>query len=106
MGPTYRLTVTETSVYKSGMNVVGKDKQSCNHSLLLLKDELNKINWWLIVMTVMTRAFVTYVRPLLEYASCVWSPDLLKHIKRIESVQKRFTKRLPNYISFGLHRTA
>ena len=33
--------------------------------------------------------FVTYVRPLLEYASCVWSPYLLKHIKRIESVQKR-----------------
>jgi len=24
-------------------------------------------------ITVMTRAFVTYVRPLLEYASCVWS---------------------------------
>jgi len=42
----------------------------------------------------MTRAFVTYVRPLLKYASCVWSPYLLKHIKRIESVQKRFTKRL------------
>jgi len=48
----------------------------------------------------MTRAFVTYVRPLLEYASCVWSPYLLKHIKRIESVQKRFTKRLSS-ISFG-----
>ena len=42
----------------------------------------------------MTRAFVTYVRPLLEYASCVWSPYLLKHIRRVESVQKRFTKRL------------
>jgi len=33
-------------------------------------------------ITVMTRAFVTYVRPLLKYASCVWSPYLLKHIKR------------------------
>ena len=42
----------------------------------------------------MTRAFVTHVRPLLEYASCVWSPYFLKHIKRIESVQKRFIKRL------------
>ena len=48
----------------------------------------------------MTRAFVTYVRPLLEYASCVWSPYLLKHIKRIESVQKRF-KRLPNISYLG-----
>ena len=26
---------------------------------------------------------------------CVWSPYLLQHIKRVESVQKRFTKRLP-----------
>jgi len=39
--------------------------------------------------------------PLLEYASRVWSPYLLKHIKRIESVQKRFTKRLPNISHLG-----
>jgi len=44
----------------------------------------------------MTRAFVTYVRPLLECLMCLVSLDLLKHIKRIESIQKRFTKRLPN----------
>ena len=36
-----------------------------------------------------------YVRPLLEYASSVWSPHLLKDIKRVESVQRRFTTRLP-----------
>jgi len=42
----------------------------------------------------MTRAFVVYVRPLLEYTSSVWSPYLLKDIKRVESVQRRFTKRL------------
>jgi len=41
------------------------------------------------------------VRPLLEYASCVWSPYLLKHIKCIESVQKRFTKRLFSISHFG-----
>jgi len=35
-----------------------------------------------------------YVRPLLEYASRVRSPHLMKDIKQIESVQKRFTKRL------------
>ena len=43
----------------------------------------------------MVRAFIVYVRPLLEFASCVWSPHLLKDINRIESVQRRFTKRLP-----------
>jgi len=41
------------------------------------------------------RAFVTYVRrPLLEYASCVWSPHSVSQIKKIASVQRRFTKRV------------
>ena len=42
----------------------------------------------------MVRAFTVYVRPLLEYASFVWSSHLLKDIRQIESVQKHFTKRL------------
>jgi len=40
------------------------------------------------------QAFITYVRPILEYASSVWSLYLLKHINAIEKVQKRFTKRI------------
>ena len=43
----------------------------------------------------LSKAFVTYVRPLLEYASPVWSPSYLYLINHIESVQKSFTKRLP-----------
>ena len=39
-------------------------------------------------------AFATYVRPILEYASCVWSPCSLTYIKKVKSVQHRFTKRL------------
>lgn len=31
---------------------------------------------------------------MLEYASCVWSPHSVSQIKKIESVQRRFTKRL------------
>jgi len=42
----------------------------------------------------MAKAFKVYVRPLLEYASQAWSPYQLKDIKRIESVQRHFTKRL------------
>lgn len=45
----------------------------------------------------LTRAFVTFVRPLLEYCSPVWSPHTITDIKRIESVQKRFTKRLSGF---------
>jgi hypothetical protein len=39
-------------------------------------------------------AFKVFVRPLLEYASPVWSPGLLKDVDRIEAVQRRFTKQL------------
>jgi len=41
------------------------------------------------------KAFITYVRPLLEYATPVWSPYMLTDIYKIESVQRSFTKRLP-----------
>ena len=41
------------------------------------------------------RAFITYIRPLLEYNSVVWSPTTKKDIDAIEQVQRRFTKRVP-----------
>jgi ribonuclease P/MRP protein subunit RPP40 len=42
-------------------------------------------------------AFNVYVRPLLEYASCVWSPYHTLKIAQIERVQRRFTKKLPGF---------
>jgi len=48
---------------------------------------------------ILVRAFVVYVRPLLEYASTIWSPHLLKDIKLLELVQRRFTKRHPGMTS-------
>ncbi len=41
------------------------------------------------------RAFVVYVRPLLEFNSVVWSPYFKCDIDAVERVQRRFTKRLP-----------
>ena len=43
----------------------------------------------------LVRAFAVYVRPIVEYCSVVWSPHLIKDIELLESVQRRFTKRLP-----------
>jgi len=43
------------------------------------------------------RAFTTNVRPLLEYASCVWSPSYCSVVRQIESVQRQFSTRLPGY---------
>jgi len=41
------------------------------------------------------RAYKVYVRPIVEYATCVWSPYHVSKTKQIESVQRNFTKRLP-----------
>ena len=41
------------------------------------------------------RAYKVYVRPIVEYATCVWSPHHVSKMKQIESVQRNFTKRLP-----------
>lgn len=39
--------------------------------------------------------YKTYVRPLLEYNSQIWSPYLISDINLVEKVQRSFTKRLP-----------
>jgi len=38
------------------------------------------------------RAFVTYVRPVVEYNTVIWSPFNKCDIERVEKVQRRFTK--------------
>jgi len=43
---------------------------------------------------VFRQAYITYTRPLLEYASNVWSPHLLIHVNSLERTQRQFTKRI------------
>jgi hypothetical protein len=45
-------------------------------------------------VTVLVRAYTTFVRPVLEYASVVWSPHFIKDVRLLERVQRNFTKRL------------
>ena len=40
------------------------------------------------------KAYATFVRPLLEYSSVVWNPTSKEDIRKIESVQRKFTKKL------------
>jgi ribonucleases P/MRP protein subunit RPP40 len=43
-------------------------------------------------LSVLKRLYCALVRPHLEYCSVVWSPFMAEDIKRIESVQRKFTK--------------
>ena len=42
----------------------------------------------------LVRAFIVYVRPIVEYNSVIWSPVAKHDIELVEKVQRRFTKRL------------
>jgi len=47
------------------------------------------------------RAFLVYVRPNVEYNSIIWSPSTARDIDAVESVQRRFTRRLPTLKSLS-----
>jgi len=51
----------------------------------------------------LVKAFITYVRPMLEYNSPVWSPTFKKDVILVESVQRRFTKRIPGMTGLTYH---
>ena len=44
--------------------------------------------------SLLSMAFCTFVRPTLEYCGTIWNPYNICDISKIESVQRRFTKRL------------
>jgi len=48
---------------------------------------------------ILFRAFTVYVRPIIEYCAPVWSPCYITYISKIETVQRRFTKRLFGFCS-------
>ena len=54
-------------------------------------------------VSLLVKAFNAYVRPALEYGSVTWSPWLIKDITALESVQRRFTKRLPGMKDLTYH---
>jgi len=52
-------------------------------------------------IALLVRAFIVYVRPILEYNSVIWSPQTKDDITVLENVQRRFTKRLPGLRHFS-----
>ena len=60
--------------------------------LFLLKKSFKSKNPSLLI-----KGFKTYILPLLDYCCQVWNPQGYTEIRRIESVQRAFTKRLAGY---------
>jgi len=79
------IVTNELSPSEHVNNITVKAHQRANAILRCFASRDNKL---------LVRAFTTYVRPLLEYNSVVWSPYLKQDIERLENVQRRFTKRL------------
>jgi len=52
-------------------------------------------------VNLLLRAYLVYVRPLLEYCTIVWSPSLIQDIEAVESVHRKFTKRLPELCNYS-----
>ena len=69
-------------------NIIAKAKQR----LYLLRKSFVSCDCRALIL-----AFKTYILPLLEYCSPVWSPCLITDILRIEAVQRKFTKSLIIY---------
>ena len=42
----------------------------------------------------LTRVFKVFARPMLDYATPIWSPHLIKSKICLENVQRKFTKRV------------
>ena len=47
-------------------------------------------------IALMKKAFITYNRPSLEFNSNIWNPTKKYLIDKLESIQRRFTKRVPS----------
>ena len=55
---------------------------------LILRTFSSKNIWTLL------RLFTTYVRPILEAGSIIWSPQFCKDVQSVEQVQRYYTKRI------------
>jgi hypothetical protein len=45
-------------------------------------------------LLLLRKAFITYIRPIVEYDTVLWNPTSIYLIDLIESVQRKFTKRI------------
>jgi hypothetical protein len=52
-------------------------------------------------LSLMQKAFITYIRPVLEHSSCTWSPSNKMLIYLLGNFHRRFSKRIPSISSLS-----
>jgi len=52
-------------------------------------------------VNLLLRAYLAYVRRLLEYNTIVWSPSLIQDIEAVERDQRKLAKRLPGTLNYS-----
>jgi len=72
-------------------NQIDKAALMANNMISKLK---NSFKYWNVVS--FRKLYTTFVRPHLEYCTSVWNPILKKDIVKLEKVQRRATKLVPN----------
>jgi hypothetical protein len=84
------LGVTVQSNLKQGMHCTAIATKANARAKLVLKAFLSRD------LRCILHAFTTFVRPMLEYATPVWSPNFKCDVDLIENVQRAFTRKLFN----------
>ena len=80
------------------MHAVIVPRRSCSTDCVFC--QANKfIHSFILVHEVLMRAFLVYVRPIVEYNLIIWSPSMIHDIDSLESLQRRFTEQLPGVMN-------
>ena len=76
------INISSSLKWKSHIDIVRRRAfQRCYLIFRVFSSE----NIWIYI-----KAYKIYVRPILEYNSCVWNPTLIENVKKLENVQKYF----------------
>lgn len=52
----------------------------------------------------MRELFITHIRPVLDYCSCLWNTGYVGDLRKLESVQRRWTKRVAEFEEYSYSR--
>ena len=92
-------TVTKSQIVKDLGVYMAEDLMFDEH-IIKIKNKAKQVAGW-ILRLVQSRSeetvmllYKTYVRPHLEYASCLWSPNLIKNISLLEGIQRSITSKI------------